>query len=122
MSSQRSCSGPASRNKIIEGVPTTLTSSRSRHPEINKFIEGVPEWSNGLGSGPSSLVLARVRTPSNPNSPSFFVLFLRGKVPNVSEVIFSVMSETNEGKAWNDSDYVFSLILRLVFEGEGPEC
>jgi hypothetical protein len=99
MSSQRSCSGPASRNKIIEGVPTTLTSSRSRHPEINKFIEGVPEWSNGLGSGPSSLVLARVRTPS----PSFFVLFLRGKVPNVSEVIFS-------------------LILRLVFEGEGPEC
>jgi hypothetical protein len=36
--------------------------------------------------------------------------------------IFSVMSETNEGKAWNDSDYVFSLILRLVFEGEGPEC
>jgi hypothetical protein len=118
MSSQRSCSGPASRNKIIEGVPTTLTSSRSRHPEINKFIEGVPEWSNGLGSGPSSLVLARVRTPS----PSFFVLFLRGKVPNVSEVIFSVMSETNEGKAWNDSDYVFSLILRLVFEGEGPEC
>jgi hypothetical protein len=39
----------------------------------------------------------------------------------LSSPSFFVMSETNEGKAWNDSDYVFSLILRLVFEGEGPE-